>query len=332
MTTRKNDIRSIVYDPQQAGALAVDLVDSLRKDKSGGIASGIADLDQKLLPFRPGELITVLGYTSHYKSGLMNWLSKQALKSIDPESNDIVIRITWEQSVEEDTLIWLAGDADLSVTRLARGLVDDDGFVRLQGASVRRATTPMWIVGHSQLESKAKRRARPRMTMTDAGMAIQYIVNEATTMQLQPRMIVLDYLQRIRPDAEDGVDKRQQMMEAVNRAKDAAISFGCPVVLGVQTSRDVINRIDKIPSINDGQETSNIEQSSDKMLSVWYPIKTEKPGSIIDGIPVTKNLLFVRLLKQKLGEAPVTAALWVDPEKNLLVSMTKKGETKWKKT
>lgn len=322
--TNKRDMRSIVFDPQRAGALAVDLVDALRKDKSGGIASGIADLDMALLPFRPGELITVLGYTSHYKSGLMNWLSKQALKTIDLESNEIVIRITWEQSVEEDTLIWLAGDANLSVTRLARGLIDDAEFVRLQGASVRRAVTPMWIVGHSQLESKEQRRARPRMTMSDAGMAIQYIVNEATAQQLQPRMIVLDYLQRIRPDVEDGSDKRQQMMEAVNRAKDAAISFGCPVVLGVQTSRDVIMRADKFPGINDGQETSNIEQSSDKMLAVWYPIKTEKEGSKIDGMLVTKNLLYVRLLKQKLGEAPVTAALYVDPERNILGSMDKK--------
>ena len=42
-----------------------------------------------------------------------------------------------------------------------------------------------------------------------------------------------------------------------------------------------------------------------------------------DGISVTKNLLIVRLLKQKLGEAPRTFALYVDPEKNIVGSFAR---------
>jgi replicative DNA helicase len=203
--------------------------------------------------------------------------------------------------------------------------VDEADWKKLVNSSVRRAVTPMWIVGHSEIESREQRRARPRMTMTDVGKAIQYIVNEATDTQWRVRMIVLDYLQRIRPDKTDGDSKREQMMEAVNRAKDAAISFGCPVVLGVQTGRDSQSptRKDKLPTIDDGQETSNIEQSSDKMFGLWYPIKTEKEGDMIDGLPVTKNLLIVKLLKQKLGAAPKTFALYVDPEHNIIGSMSK---------
>lgn len=317
----KTEVGDIAYSPQQASNLAVKKLDQLRNDTGGGVKTGIADIDNMVLPFRPGELITVLGYTSHYKSGLMNWFSKQAIKSIPEGSDEIVIRVTWEQSVEEDTLSWLAGDANMSITNLARGLVDEDEWKMLLNSSVRRAATPMWIVGHSEIESRDKRRARPRMTMTDVGKAIQYIVNEATDTQWRVRMIVLDYLQRIRPDESDGSSKREQMMEAVNRAKDCAIAFGCPVVLGVQTGRDVMRRDDKTPTIDDGQETSNIEQSSDKMFGVWYPIKTEQEGKLIDGIPVTKNLLIVKLLKQKLGAAPKTFALYVDPEHNVIGSI-----------
>lgn len=321
---KKPEISMIVYDPQSASKLAVDMVDLLRQDAGGGIKSGIADLDNDdLLPLRPGELVTVLGYTSHYKSGFMNWLSKQALKIIKPDSDEFVARVTWEQSVEEDTLSWLAGDANLSITRLARGMVDESEWIKLQASSLRRAVTPMWIVGHSQIERKDKRRARPRMTMTDVGFALEYICNDATDKHLKPKMVVLDYLQRIRPDEQDGNTKREQMLEAVNRAKDCAIAFGCPVILGVQTRREVMNREDKIPTIDDGQETSNIEQSSDKMFGLWYPIKTEEEGSwILDNkIQVTKNLLILRLLKQKLGPAPSTYRLYVDPEKNILASM-----------
>lgn len=316
-------ISDITYSPQQASNLSVQKIDQLRNDKGGGVWTGITDIDHIVLPARAGELITVLGYTSHCKSQFMNWLSKQAIKSIPADSDEIVIRVTWEQSVEEDTLIWLAGDSDISVTVLARGLVGEKEWKLLINSSVRRATTPMWIIGHSEIESREKRRARPRMTMTDVGKAIQYIVHEATDTQWRVRMIVLDYLQRIRPDQGDGDSKREQMMEAVNRAKDTAISFGCPVVLGVQTRREGQDRKDKLPRIDDGQETSNIEQSSDKMFGLWYPIKTNPEGEIIGGVPVTKNLLMVRLLKQKLGEASKTFALFIDPEHNIIGNLEK---------
>lgn len=323
--SKEYDVSTLVFDPQTSSHLAVQMVDELRKDAGGGVQSGINDLDKILLPFRPGELVTVLGYTSNYKSGFMNWLSKQALKLIDKEKseNEFVARVTWEQSVEEDTLSWLAGDANLSITKLARGLVDEKEWKILQKSSIKRAITPMWIIGHSQQENKDRRRARPRMTMNDVALALEYICNDATEQKLKPKMIVLDYLQRIRPDLKDGDSKREQMMEAVNRAKDAAIAFGCPVILGVQTGRQVMEREDKTPTIEDGQETSNIEQSSDKMFGVWYPVKTEKPGSSIHGVQITKNLLVLRLLKQKLGEAPKTFALYVDPEKNILGNIAK---------
>lgn len=320
--TPRPDVASITFGPQEASSLAIKKIDLLRHDIGGGVKTGIADVDDIVLPFRPGELITVLGYTSNYKSGFMNWLSKQAVKSIPEGSDEIVIRVTWEQSVEEDTLQWLAGDSSLSVTRLARGLVDEEEWRLLIKSSVRRAVCPMWIIGHSEIESREQRRARPRMTMTDVGKAIQYTVNEATDTQWRVRMIVLDYLQRIRPDESDGNTRREQVMEIVNRAKDCAISFGCPVVLGVQAGRQSqTHEKDKFPTIDDGQETSNIEQSSDKMFGLWYPIKTEEPNTLIAGYKVDKNLLMLRLLKQKLGESPKTFVLRVDPEKNFIGKM-----------
>ena len=322
-TKPKADISSIVFDPLTASNLAVEMVDAIRKEKGIGIKSGLLDLDRELLPFRPGELITVLGYTSNYKSGFMNWLAKQAIKDIQPGSNEVVIRVTWEQSIEEDALSWIASFADLSISRLARGLVDEVEWKRLDKAGYTMAATPLWIVGHSQTESVEKRKARPRMTLRDVCTAIEYIMHEASWDKLKPKMVVLDYLQRIRPDPQDGNNKREQMMEAVNQSKDIAIAYGCPVVLGVQIGREILERQNKVPRLDDGQETSNIEQSSDKVFGLWYPIKSEPEGSMICGHAVTKNLLIASLLKQKLGPAPVTCALFVNPEKNELANMAR---------
>jgi hypothetical protein len=212
---------------------------------------------------------------------------------------------------------------------MARGLLDEAEWTTLIGASIKRAVTPLWVVGHSQMEYKNQRKARPRMTIRDVARALEFIIHDATAETLSPVMLVLDYLQRIRADEQDGETRREQMMEAVNLSKDIGIAYGCPVVLGVQTRRDVMDRgEDKIPTLSDGQETSNIEQSSVVSFGLWYPIKSEKivigkPAPQVWGYPVTKNLLFCRLLKQKLGEAPITYALHVDPEKNTISAMTK---------
>lgn len=321
MSSKKPDIENIVYRPEQAGALAVEFVDDLRTHKDQGIKTDIVDLDNVLVPLRPGWLVTVLGYTSNMKSTWMDWLGLQALKTIKPTGDECVIKVTWEQSVEEDTLAWMASNSGLSITRLARGLVNDDEWAKLKGASVRRATTPLWVMGHSQMEYQKSRNARPRMTMRDVARGLEYIIHDSTPgVTLAPRMVILDYLQRMRPDQQDGNTLREQMMENVNLAKDLGVAYGCPVVLGVQAGREAE---EKMPTLKDGQETSNIEQSSDVSFGCWYPIKTHAENTMLEGFKVTKNLFFLRLLKQKMGEASKTFPLYVDPEQRIFKSMKK---------
>ena len=111
-------------------------------------------------------------------------------------------------------------------------------------------------------------------------------------------------------------------MEAVNQAKDIGVAFDCPVLLLTQVGRDLSDREFKLPKLDDGQESSNIEQTADKYLSVWYPIKSEKEGVKLGGYPVSVNLLVMGVLKQKMGPAPKTFFLYVDPERNIIGDMT----------
>lgn len=312
---------TLIFSPAEAAKLAFQTLEDLRQSKTSGLKTGIAPLDKVMMPMRPGDLISVLGYTSWYKSGLMNWF----LKSACPQclTGDVVVKVTWEDSVEEETLRWISADAGVSVSSLIRGDVKDWSI--LSEAYKNRLQTPLWIVGHSSQLNAQSGRTRPRLTMTDTLSAVQYIASGATDQKYRVRLIVLDYLQRIRPDRGDGETRREQMMEAVNRAKDLAVQVGCPVVLGVQTGRQVLDRESKQPQLDDGAETSNIEQSSTAVLSVWYPIKTEEVNDVIDiagqRVKVTPNILAVSLLKQKLGPAPVTLPLYVDPERNIVAGL-----------
>jgi len=56
-------------------------------------------------------------------------------------------------------------------------------------------------------------------------------------------------------------------------------------------------------------------------MGLWYPIKTEKEGSSVNGIKVTPNLMMFSLLKQTLGVAPVTVPLYFKPESNMFFTI-----------
>jgi replicative DNA helicase len=317
------DVSGIIYTPAQAASLTVQMVEGLEKTQDQGIPSGIPELDRVMTPMRAGELIVVAGYTSNFKSGTMDYISKNAAALVDREKNEIVVKVTWEQSVEEDTLRWLASDTDIPITQLSQGILNEKEWTVIRTAAGKRIQSPMWIMGHSQVEFARAGKARARMTMNDVAAGMEMIAGgKISSTKHRIRLVVLDYLQRMRPDPRDGDGRREQMMEAVNKAKDLAIAFGVPVLLGVQCGRQVLERDDKLPTIDDGQETSNIEQSCQKYISVWYPIKTEKYGTKIaltgdngevNTYVVTPNLLIMGILKQTNGPAPKKLGVFVDP-------------------
>ena len=328
--------QSLVFPPQEAVDLAMGLLSRNQEEALSGVSFGIDRLDELMNPLRPGELISVYGLPGHHKTGIMNHLSKKALDAIVTDSGELVVRATWEQSVEEDTLHWIAGDSGIAITQLVRGNLGEPEWFEIQASARRRAESPLWIIGHSQLRSAGNRTARPRMTMSDVAYALEYICNSTEGHPRTIKLVVLDYLQRIRPDPQDGTDRREQVMEIVNRAKDCALSFGCTVLLGVQAKREVADRDFKIPRQSDAQESSNVEQTSDKIISLWYPWKTEKANASVKTVrpslqrgnaekstqssqevwKVTPNLLLVGIPKQKMGPIAEAVPVYVDPAKS----------------
>jgi replicative DNA helicase len=306
-----SEISKLVYTPQEAASLTAQMVRGMQEHLTDGITTGISGLDSFMLPFGAGDLVTIIGYTSHGKTSWMNFLIRNALAQIKP--GECIVKCTWEQSVEQDTLYWIANDAHMSISTMVRGNFNEAAWKIFMHSYQKRVSVPLFIVGHSSVESAGQKKIRPRLTMANVTEACEYIMNSVTDQKYKIKMVALDYLQRIRPDPRDGQDRRIQMIEAVNRSKDLGVGLGCPVLLNVQARREVNDRQYKQPNIDDGQETSNIEQSSDFAMSLWYPIKTEKPGSILSGITVDESYMSLTLLKQKFGKAPVTIPLNFKP-------------------
>jgi replicative DNA helicase len=305
-----------VFDPGMVGQATVNLLQDRKAHQGESILTGIGPLDDVLNPMRPGELVVILGFTRNYKSGLMNYMARyHALQMREAKTpNKAVITFTWEQSVEEQGITDIAQLTSLDTGRMMRGQLNDEEWKLLLTGAMRRGTLPWWLVGHSSSINER----RPRLDMSEVYEVLEWIVD---AQEIQPVMVVLDYLQRIK--RERGETMREQFISIVDKAKDLALAFRCPVILGSQAGRSVVDKKERtwrLPNVNEGQETSNLEQSADKLISVWMPKNDHPTGTVLEyantQYRVTDNLLILGIMKQKFGPSPKIIQLEVHPETN----------------
>jgi len=319
---KPGELRNVIFTPEEIAEATLRLVTERVKNPKAGLATGISGLDGtgRLLPMRPGELITVLGYTSHGKSSLANRIMRNNAAGIieaGEASSKAVVTVTWEQSIEEQGIYDVAYFSQISVEKMLSGTLDSSEIEKLIAACEQRKKVPWWLLGHSS----AKEERRPRLTMWQVSEALFMLRN---TFGVTPILVVLDYLQRMNRQGLRG-EMREQYIQLVDDAKDLALSLSCPVILVSQTGRQVHNREIGLPELDDGQETSNLEQSSDKMLGTWLPKHKYADGKLIvigsKGMLSSSFLMFIRIVKQRLGKAPLTMPFFFKPEINQLSQM-----------
>lgn len=305
------NIGKIVHSPNEVAYLTRRAIEGIHDQT--GIQLGIPAIDAYLTPGRPGDLITIMGRPGHLKTGLMKFWARCLASEIVKEKADdkeCIVFVTWEMATEELGIFDFANIADLPADDISRGKVPIDDM-RLTKAAAELMKTPIYVIGHDLKH----RRQNARLAMPDIIEALEYIED---TWDLRPRAVFLDYLQRMAPPP--GVrERRHQVEENVHLSKDAAFLMGCPVIMGVQASRDVDGRKFKLPQQGDGLESSAIEHAADKMLSLWRPAKTESLGSEIkgwSGLTVTENLLFIGVQKNRFGPAGKAFPCFAEPAKN----------------
>lgn len=306
--------KDLIYTPNEIVTLGNSYIDDKRKNKDGLII-GLPSIDKDFLPVPKGELVSIIARPGNGKTGfMMRWARYQAKKLEERKSSKIVAYVTWEQSIEELYAFNIAADTKLSVTNMARGDVSDSDWDKLMKQSTQRMTLPLWFIGHSM----SRRRKRPNLTISNLALALSEIENWQDNEKQEVDCIFIDYLQRIK--IEGGQESKSiSISDNLDRLKDAAIAFGCPVIVGVQAVRDVDKRDEQIPTLDDGQWTSNIEQTSDRVISLVRPRKYRKDEEEFGGVLVRGyNQMLVTILKQKLGKD--NWARWVsfEPEYNRL--------------
>lgn len=306
MTQNKFDASRLVHTPAQ---MMRDLVAwAERTANEPGIRFGIPTVDRVAIPLRPGNLACFIARPGHAKTSLLVYLARQEALRIMSNGNpqrEVVVYTTWEQTSEELTAMLMA-DPDITYSDIAWGRADVEMVKHKVSSGIK---PPVWIIGHGISRSGLD---IPRMTPELVLAAIESMERDHG---VKPRMMLFDYLQLI--PTRTAKDRVQQVTEMPILLKELAMRVGAPAVAAVQASREVDGRKPPIPEERDAQWASSIEQTADRIFSMWRPSKTMSLGDIVDmgdkQYTVTDNLMIMRLLKQRGDIGRHTWALYFDP-------------------
>lgn len=227
-----------------------------------GIATGLIDLDKKLGGLHRSDLLILAGRPAMGKSALAANIAFHAAQSYqrakdadaDMEKQDgaVVAFFSLEMSAEQLATRLLAEQAEISSERVRRGDISSDDFSRLASAAAQIQSVPLYIDDTPALTISALRtRARRLKRTKDLGM------------------IVVDYLQLLRPSGRGPENRVQEISEITQGLKALAKDLDVPVLALSQLSRQVEQRDDKRPLLSDLRESGSIEQDADVVMFVY---------------------------------------------------------------
>jgi replicative DNA helicase len=294
-----------LHTPAESASAYVQYVEELLN--SPAIDYGSTFLDSHITPMRPGEVTTVVARPGNGKTSFLIYMARRHAQEINTNNNGTsgkcVIYVTWEETIESIEMSIQSGK-DYTAEQVAWGKVD---LELVKTKSVKRANLPIFIIGKSLIRDRKKR--KPPMTINkvrDTIMALYY------EFKIEPSLICFDYLQKI--PVPNGKNRMDEVTEAMFMTSELAMDVNCPILMGAQATRDVDDQGLPIPTLSGAQWSSAIEQESFRMFGLLRPVTVAaKNGESLDEVkvngrlyPVNKNLLLLRLLKQRKYFPPLS--------------------------
>lgn len=239
-----------------------------------GIPTKFTKLDNLLGGLHDSDLIILAGRPAMGKSALATNIAFNAAKDMlaasrkaeangeVPEPASVAI-FSLEMSSEQLATRILAEQADITSDKIRRGMVNDDDFSRLVRAAQELHELPLFIDDTGALPIAALS-ARARRLKRQHGL----------------RLIIIDYLQLVRPSSGSGDNRVQEISEITQGLKALAKELNVPVVALSQLSRQVEQRDDKRPQLSDLRESGSIEQDADVVMFVFreeYYVEKRRP-------------------------------------------------------
>ncbi|HUF56362.1 MAG TPA: replicative DNA helicase [Thermohalobaculum sp.] len=251
-------------DFAQAAADAVDVITAAfqRQGKIAGLSTGFADLDYRLGGLRRSDLIILAGRPSMGKTALATNIAFNVARrhrtgtlpdgSTGTLDGGVVGFFSLEMSAEQLANRLLSAEAQIRSQELLSGQIQEADMRRFIDVAIELERIPLYIDDTAALPISALA-ARARRLKRQHGLDL----------------MVVDYLQLVRPASGRGEGRVQEVSEITQGLKAIAKELDIPVVALSQLSRQVESREDKRPQLADLRESGSIEQDADIVMFVF---------------------------------------------------------------
>lgn len=233
------------FNASQLMAKTLERIDSAASGAQLGLKTGWRSLDKKLGGWHKGDLTVVAGRPGMGKSAFgMNAVINAAklgasvgFVSVEMDAVSLGMRIA-------------ASEAGVSITSLRTGTLTPQEFDKVVSASNKIAKLPLRILD------------APSWTMGQ-------IIRQCHAWHRSGLdFVVIDYLQRTRPDKD--YDRHDLAIgQMAKDCKTMASVLEMPVMLLSQLSRNLESRQDKRPQMSDLRESGQIEQEADNIIMLY---------------------------------------------------------------
>ena len=255
---------------------AIDMASAAyqRDGHLSGLSSGLIDLDSRMGGLQRSDLIVLAGRPSMGKTSLATNIAYNVAKAFRAERDEtgnlqsvdggVVGFFSLEMAAEQLATRILAEQAEISSSKIRRGMITEDEFRRLAEVSQEMSQAPLFIDQTGGI-SIAQLAARARKLKRQHGLDL----------------LVVDYIQLLTGSKRTGEGRVQEVTEITTGLKALAKELEVPIIALSQLSRQVEQREDKRPQLSDLRESGSIEQDADVVLFVYreeYYVERTKPS------------------------------------------------------
>lgn len=254
-----------------------------------GLPTGFTDLDLMLGGLRNGDFCILAARPSMGKSALALDIAKNAQKSLTEQAERVVF---FSLEMPDKSL----GNRGYT----SEFLIDNDRFAVGANDAAWQETLRQVEENSARYESGAGR----MIIRDETGQTIEKMnafLHGLQVQGIQPRLIVVDYLQLI---ISKGQDRVREVGNISRGLKQMARDWDCPVLALSQLSRGPETRADHRPMLSDLRDSGDIEQDAD---TIWFLYRDEYY------FPDTKkkNMAELNIAKQRNGPTGTIALTWM---------------------
>jgi len=245
----ENKIRPAFYPIGKIIEVNIDALEERQGNKAlvTGVATGFTKLDELTAGLQKSDLVILAGRPGMGKTALALNIAKNA--AVD--ANIPVAIFSLEMSKEQLSFRMLSSEARIDSSRLRRGFISQDDWLRITDAAGFLSQAPIFIDDSPSI-TVLEIRAKSRRLKLESNIGL----------------IIIDYLQLMKGRA--SAERRDLEISEISRSlKALAKEIDIPVLALSQLNRKLEERSDKRPQLADLRESGALEQDADVVAFIY---------------------------------------------------------------